>query len=183
MLYNRRRVLLRAAPDPFEMQREEVENARKEAERLINERKWPQAEMCLKEALEAVGAFFKRASEFVTDIATGPIEDLLYGVDQTEQARRKRIGELANDPREHVRRGLARVLRTKRWKGDKNLALRDIYIMLDANGNPDVLLFAAQGHKEPVARLCQGFYELMVAEQQIDTIGDKLDDLIAALAQ
>jgi len=99
------------------MQREEVENARKEAERLINERKWSQAEMCLKEALEAVGAFFKRASEFVTDIATGPIEDLLYGVDQTEQARRKRIGELANDPREHVRRGLARVLRTSDGRG------------------------------------------------------------------
>ena len=184
VLYSRRRVLIPAAP--FEVDRKEIENNRKEARRLISAGKWAEAETRLKEALEKAGLLFERTTEFVTDfvtdIAAGPVNDLLYAVDRTDQARQERIAELAKDPKEHVRRGLARVLRTKRWRGDRDLALRDIYDMLDAGGNPDVLQFAAQGDGNPVARLCQALYELMVAEKQIDAIGDKLDGLIAALA-
>ena len=75
-LYSRRRVPRRATP--FEMEREEIENARKEARRLVNAGKWAEAEACLQNALEEAGGLFEQATEFVTDVATGLVSDLFY---------------------------------------------------------------------------------------------------------
>jgi hypothetical protein len=162
----------------------EIEALRQEAGRLIADGKLTEAEACLEEAVEKAGKASSEVMEAFTGTITGLVEDLLYRIDQTSEEQQARIVELARSPDVLVRRGLAHVLRQRRWRGNKDQVVGDIRHLLDAGGNSDVLLFAAEGDRDPLARLCQAFYALVVAEKQgIDAAAEALRAVVDALAR
>ena len=162
----------------------EIEALRQEAGRLIADGKLTEAEACLEEAVEKAGKASSEVMEAFTGTITGLVEDLLYRIDQTSEEQQARIVELARSPDVLVRRGLANVLRQRRWRGNKDQVVGDIRHLLDAGGNSDVLLFAAEGDRDPLARLCQAFYALVVAEKQgIDAAAEALRAVVDALAR